>query len=112
MIINISEDIHEDLDHLTKDGELPLGWYSANSDFIERIREENRHFRNAYIDSIKKGAFEECSALKSLVNYMESVQEFCAAKGECFVEWASIFVANPSDLSDFKERIKYLENSI
>ena len=102
----------EDLNRLTPEGELPWGWYSANRQFTQQIDSEFRYFSDAYIESRKNGALAEYGALKSLVTYMEDVKKLCDSKGECFVEWASVMVANPDDLASNKDRLKYLEENM
>jgi hypothetical protein len=102
----------EDLSRLTKDGKLPWGWYSANRKFTEQIDNEYKSFSDALNDAKKKSVLAEYGALKSLVMYMEDVKQLCASKGECFVEWASIVVANTDTISEYKERLRFLEDNM
>lgn len=102
----------EDLNHLTPEGELPWGWFAANKKFTQRVESEYHRFSDEYAESKKQSPLSEYAALKSLVLYMEDVKRICASKGECFVEWASVLVANPVVLDSCKERLQYLEENM
>ena len=102
----------EDLNRLTPEGELPWGWYYANKQFTQKVENEYRNFSAAYMEATKKGALAEYEALKSLVLYMEDVQKLCYTLGECYVEWASVMVANTDELASNKDRLKYLEENM
>lgn len=102
----------EDLDCLTPEGKLPFGWYYANKQFTQKIEGEYRNFSTAYIEATKKGALAEYEALISLILYMEDAKRLCSTLGECYVEWASVMVANPDELASLKDRLKYLEENM
>lgn len=102
----------EDLNRLTPEGELPWGWHYANRQFTQQIEDEYRYFSDAYVEAKNNGVLAEYGALKSLVTYMEDVKKLCDSNGECFVEWASVMVANPVDLASNKGRLKYLEENM
>lgn len=99
-----------DLNRLDKDGELPVGWLYANRHFIEPIEAEYRQFSDVWFASKRKGALERYAALKSLVLYMEDIKRLCATKGECFVFWSEILVADPILLEQRKADLKYMED--
>lgn len=102
----------EDLTRLTKDGELPYGWYGANAAFTERLENEYRHLLQKWIDAKDKGALKEYAALKSLYMYMKDAQVLCKSKGECFEFWSTFTVADPADMDQHKERLQYLEENM
>lgn len=76
-----------DSEHLTKDGDLPLGWIYRNSGFTRRIDGEYSHFLNKWLESKTKSPLEQYSALKSFVLYLEDAERMCKSKGECFEWW-------------------------
>jgi hypothetical protein len=100
----------EDLTRLTKDGELPFGWYTANDAFIKSREAEFRKYNADVINAKDKGALKEYAAVKSMLLYMEDVKRLCASKGECFEFWATFMVADPQIMDDLRERKQYLEN--
>lgn len=100
------------LDRLTPEGELPYGWIYKNREFTEKLENEYRFFADAYYNSKNQGVLAEYAAVKSLVIFMEDMKRICAAKGECFAEWATIVVANPDALASFKDRQSYIEEHI
>lgn len=102
----------EPLDRLTPEGKLPWGWIYANREFTEQIENEYRSFSDALIEAKKQGVKEYHAALRSLVMYMEDVKKLCESKGECFAEWATIMVANPSALAHEKEKLEYYNQNI
>ena len=78
----------EPLDKLV-DGDLPWGWLYANKDFTDKITAEYRHFLQCWWEEIGKDPRRECAALKSLLQYMDDVQQLCDQKGECFAFWCT-----------------------
>lgn len=76
-----------DLEHLTKDGELPWGWSYHNKAFTDKIQSEYSYFLNMWLESRNKSPKEHYQALKSFVKYMEDVEKLCKSKGECFEFW-------------------------
>ncbi len=84
---NLAPKITEDLEHLTKDGELPWGWHTHTKDFTDKINNEFSYFLNMWLDSRNKSAEEYYSALKSFILYLEDVEKLCKSKGECFEFW-------------------------
>lgn len=79
--------LSSDLEHLTKDGELPWGWYTHTKEFTNKINNEYSYFLNIYIDSRTKSPKEQYQALKSFVLYLEDVEKLCKSKGECYEFW-------------------------
>ena len=43
-----------DLEHLTKKGELPWGWYTHNKNFINQIQGEYSYFLDMWLEARKK----------------------------------------------------------
>lgn len=99
----------ERLDRLTKDGNLPFGWYTQNKAFTEKIENEHRAFVEAYVESEKKSPKEYYAALKSLVKHTADVRKLCASKGECFVYWSSALFGD-KDYQSLKDELKHVEN--
>lgn len=77
----------DDLDHLTKEGDLPWGWHSHNKAFTDKINNEFSYFLNSWLDVRSKSPSEQYQALKSFVLYLEDVEKLCKSKGECFEFW-------------------------
>lgn len=101
-----------DLDHLTSDGELPVGWYYANKDFTKKIETDYHFFLDAYSNARSCGVTRRYQALKSLVVFMEHTAELCKSKGECFAEWSTILVANPDIMASYSSELQYLEDNM
>lgn len=97
-----------DLEHLTKEGELPLGWVYHNKDFVDRINKEYSYFLDIYIESKSKSPMEKYSALKSFVLYLEDVEKLCKSKGECFEFWFYEILTARDYLQNLKEELRYL----
>ena len=76
----------ESLDKLV-DGDLPWGWIAHNREFTDRIENEFNSFRGKWVSARNTPA--EHDALKSLLQYMDDVQQLCDQKGECFGFWCS-----------------------
>lgn len=76
-----------DLEHLTKEGELPWGWHSNTKEFTGKIQGEYSHFQHKWLESKNKSPKELYSALKSLIVYLEDTERVCKAKGECYEFW-------------------------
>ena len=101
----------DDLEHLTKDGELPWGWNYRNKDFTDRINNEYSYFLNNWIASRDKSPREHYAALKSFVMYMNDVKALCQSKGECFAFWFSITA--PDDyIAERENELKELEANL
>lgn len=96
----------DDLEHLTKDGELPWGWHSHNKEFTEKIKTEYSHFLNAWLDSKSKSPEEQYSALKSFVLYLEDLEKLCKSKGECFEFWYNEILTSPDYLTKRKKELQ------
>ena len=77
----------EDLEHLTKEGELPFGWVYHNKNFVNKINNEYFFFLNNWLNSRNDEPKKQCEALKSFVLYLEDVEKLCKSKGECFEFW-------------------------
>jgi hypothetical protein len=76
-----------DFEHLTKEGDLPWGWYTHTKEFTNKINNEYSYFLNMWLESRTKSPLEKYSALKSFVVYLEDTERLCKSKGECFEFW-------------------------
>lgn len=83
----------DDLEHLTKDGELPWGWFNANREFTDRMKEEYSYFLNQWIESRGKEPKKQYETLKSLVLWLDDAKKLCYSKNECFAKWFSDCIA-------------------
>lgn len=77
----------DDLEHLTKEGELPWGWHTHTKEFTNKVNNEYSYFLNMWIEARNKSPKELYEALKSFVLYLEDVEKLCKSKGECFEFW-------------------------
>lgn len=75
------------------DGDLPWGWHTHNKDFVDKIREEYGYFNNELYTAKQEGEPHAVrNAMKSLLQYMDDVQQLCDQKGECFAFWCSEYL--------------------
>ena len=104
----------QNLDKLTEDGEIPIGWYYANREFTRDVRDQYDYFLNEYINSKKedKGIRAVRSALKSFIVYMEDMQRICASKGECFVAWSKLSICNEASMESYRNDLKKIEDNL
>ena len=100
----------ESLDKLV-DGELPWGWITAHKDFTDKIEKEFSYFWKAWIDARNGEPSKEMNALKSLLQYMDDVQQMCNQKGECFGFWCANYLMGKEKVKAEK-RISELEATI
>lgn len=98
----------DDLEHLTKEGELPWGWHTHSKEFTDKINKEYSCFLDIYINSKSKSPMEKHSALKSFVLYLEDVEKLCKSKGECFEFWFYEILTSRDYLQNLKEELRYL----
>lgn len=101
----------EDMRHLTSDGDLPWGWYTANADFTGRIETEYNYFFNAWYESRDKSPRETYAALKSFVLYMNDAKKLCHDMGECFEYWLDECFTDDY-LSERTDELNYLEQHL
>lgn len=83
-----------DQGHLTKDGELPLGWYGLNKKFTDTIQNEYSYFLNEWIESRKQEPKRQYEALKSLIFWLNDAKKLCFSKNECFAKWFTDIIAD------------------
>ena len=102
----------DDLEHLTKDGELPWGWHSQNKEFTEKINAEYSFFLNLWLDSRSKSPKEQYSALKSFVTYLEDLEKLCKAKGECFEFWFYEILSSKPYIEKRKKELQELTTNL
>lgn len=98
----------DNLEHLTKEGELPFGWIYRNKEFTDKIQNEYSYFLNMWIDSRNKSPKEKYQALKSFVLYLEDVEKLCKSKGECFEFWFYEVLTSRDYVPKRKEELKDL----
>ena len=98
----------DDLNHLTKEGELPWGWHTHTKEFTDKIKNEYSVFLKLHIESRSKAPQLQYQALKSLVLYLEDVEKLCKSKGECFEFWFYNILTSGDYLPNLKEELRYL----
>lgn len=98
----------DDMEHLTKKGELPYGWVYRNREFTSKIQSEYSYFLNAWIESRTKSPKEQYPALKSFILYLEDAEKLCKSKGECFEFWFYELIASTDYINKRKEELKVL----
>ena len=98
----------DNLEHLTKDGELPWGWIYKNKEFTDKINNEYSYFLNAWLNSKNKSPMERYAPLKSFVLYLEDVQKLCVSKGECFELWFYECIASKDYIEKRKNELNHL----
>lgn len=101
----------EPIDKLV-DGDLPWGWMFHNKDFTDKIQAEFEHFRKEWADSRNGDPMKEYSSLKSLLLYIDDVQNLCDKKGECFSFWFSEILIDNNWRAKLKNRLCELDNKI
>lgn len=102
----------DDLEHLTPEGELPLGWHTHTKDFRQKIEGEYTYFLNNWLDSRSKSPKDQYSALKSFVLYLDDVEKLCKSKGECFEFWFNEILTGKGYVEKRKMELKTLAESI
>lgn len=108
---NFQNSFGEDMRYLTSDGDLPLGWYTANADFTGKIGEEYKYFFNAWYESRDKSPRETYAALKSFVLYMNDAKKLCHNMGECFEYWLDVCFTDDY-LSARTDELNHLEQNL
>lgn len=98
----------DDLEHLTKEGELPWGWHNHTKEFTNKVNNEYSHFLNLWLESKSKSPLDQYSALKSFVLYLEDVEKLCKAKGECFEFWFYEILTEKKYVEDRKKELEKL----
>lgn len=100
-----------DLEHLTKDGELPWGWHTHTKDFTERIGGEYSIFWKMWLDTKSKSPEEHYPALKSFVLFLEDAGKLCESKGECYEFWFYEILATKDFIAKRKSELKELTSN-
>lgn len=98
-----------DLEHLTKEGNLPWGWHNANKDFKEQIQNEFSYFLNEWIANRTAEPKKRYETLKSFVLYMNDARNLCHAKSECHAFWFDEIIASPEYIAERTAELKELE---
>ncbi len=99
----------EPLDRLMPDGELPWGWYSANGEFVQKIRTEANYFIEQWIRAEPGDVRANYAAIKSLLLYLNDAKQLCESKGECFAKWFSDIIASQEQIDKWTAEMKNLE---
>lgn len=100
------------LNRLTKEGELPWGWILRNSEFTGKIGGEYSYFQQAWIKSRNKSPKELYSSLKSLIIYLEDAEKLCKAKGECYEFWFYEHLISRDYIEKRKAELKELSENL
>ena len=101
-----------DLDHLTKDGELPWGWHTHTKEFTTKINHEYSYFLNLWLEARGKSPQEHYAALKSFVQYLVDAEKLCDSKGECFSFWYRNILTSDGYVDRRKKELEDLAASI
>ena len=89
-----------DQEHLTKEGNLPWGWYNLNRHFTEQIHKEYSYFLNEWLANRNAAPKRRLETLESFVSYMNDVQKVCYEKDECFAHWFDSVIASPEYIAE------------
>lgn len=90
------------------DDELPWGWTNKNKEFTDKIENEYSYFLNVWLNARNQSPRELYSALRSFVEYMESVQRLCSSKGKYFEIWCNEILLKPEYLDARKKELDEL----
>lgn len=104
----------EEINKIDRACDLPSGWLYANRKFTEMSMEQYHYFESAFFKVGKEngGVRAKHAALKSLVIYMEDLKKVCESKGEWFVRWYSLFIADSDILTSRQEQLKHMEENM
>lgn len=92
-IINPTECHFEESPDRIINGELPPGWETHNSEFVTRLESEVDYYKQRLGHARQsKDHASLRDTLKSTLAYIESMQELCDRKGECFSFWCSEYL--------------------
>lgn len=110
-VVGVLSKSDDDLTHLTPEGNLPLGWYCKNKDFIDKINNEYSFFLNNWLESRNGEPKKHYETLKSFVLYLEAVERICKSKGECFEFWFYETLTSRDYTKQRKEELKELQDN-
>ena len=102
----------DNLEHLTKDGELPWGWIYRNKEFTDKINKEYTYYLHAWLDSRKKSPKELQVVLTSFIVYLEDTEKLCKSKGECFEFWFYNILVSDDYIDRRKEELHQLKANL
>lgn len=119
-ILNEDNMFDKDLEHLTKDGELPFGWFSSHPD-VEKWDNGLAPLINRYNNLLKSDGFvdEKIESIKTVITYLEEYKKYCYSKNECYIfyyakqyehchnSWKTDFAL----ISNYQEWLKELEDN-
>lgn len=109
-ILNPTECHFEEAPDRITNGELPFGWETHNSEFIARLESEVDFYKDRLEHARRsKDPTTRREALKSTLAYIESVQELCDRKGECFSFWCSEYLIGRKWELKLERELNYLE---
>lgn len=97
--------------HLTKEGNLPWGWFNLNREFTEQIKSEYTYFLNEWIAKRSAEPKRRYEALESFVVYMNDVQKVCYSKSECHAYWFDSTIASPEYIAERAAELRELETN-
>lgn len=73
----------KDLEHLTKEGELPFGWYSKHNHIFQPY--EDKIVQTA-VDLKPMKEAERIAQLEKLISLYYEYKQFCYKNGECYIK--------------------------
>ena len=100
-----------DQEHLTKEGNLPWGWYYINRGFTEQIHKEYSYFLNEWVANRTAEPKRRYETLKSFVLYMNDARNLCYSKGECHAFWFDEIIASPKYIAERTAELKELQDN-
>lgn len=94
----------EDMNHLTKDGELPWGWVTHQKDFI---KSQEKIIDTAFENVLSaKNTSDKIAAYESYFGIVHSVGETCRNTGETHYEWFRYYILTSQWYMDQKKNYK------
>ena len=97
----------EDMDHLTKDGELPWGWVAYQNDFIKTQEDRiNKAYEPIYA---ARNTSDKLSHFKNYFNEVNSVGEYCKGKGETYYKWFTYHIIESTWYGEQVNKYKQLK---
>lgn len=94
-----------------KEQGAPWGWYNANKDFLEQIRNEYNYFLNGWLAARNAAPLRRYETLKSFALYMNDAQKLCYSKGKHYAEWFDATIASPEYIAERTAELKELQEN-
>lgn len=103
--------ISEDMNHLTKDGDLPWGWVAKYEAFTKNAQDEYMRFYTDYCNNRYGDPKRKYASLKSLLLYIDDAKKKYARMGECFLFWFVETWAKNDEVNKLESELKYIEEN-